>query len=45
MDTVNMNLQVFKLNPQGLLELVSEPVVDDEDDRVFPIVLPLDEAA
>jgi hypothetical protein len=35
-----MQMFVLQRNPNGLLELVSEPVVDDEDDRVFPIVLP-----
>jgi hypothetical protein len=34
-----MELVIFSANAQGLLELVSEPSVDDEDAIIVPVVL------
>ena len=40
-----MQLMIFATNPQGLLELVSEPTADDEDVIVVPVIVDLPMAA
>ena len=40
-----MELLIFTTNAHGLLELTSEPAVDDEDSPVVPVIVDLPLAA